>query len=214
MTRKTAARAGAAFAVPAALMMAAGPALAAEGDVVVTNTETVQAYLNASGRPDAARVYEQVAMKGKEAVALSNPVETNGLRNLDGFGGLRGQGRKRRWHYEVDGEERLRTVSDYTRSLPLDVDVRYTLDGREARRRRGRVGLLKVQYTGPQRHREAPGGVLRRRHGDVGHGRLEDVVIPMVGSLSTVLPSTFTDVRSAEANMAGDGAAVRRCRSP
>ena len=207
MTRKTAARAGAAFfAVPAALMMAAGPALAAEGDVVVTNTETVQAYLNASGRLDVARVYEQVAMKGKGSVALSNPVETNGLRNLDGFGGFEVKDGNVVGTYEVDGEERLRTVSDYTRSLPLDVDVRYTLDGREVKPGDvvGESGLLKVQYT----VRNVTGKPQEVSFDD-GTGTsvtaTEDVVIPMVGSLSTVLPSTFTDVRSAEANMAGDG---------
>lgn len=207
MTRKTAARAGAAFfAVPAALMMAAGPALAAEGDVVVTNTETVQAYLNASGRLDVARVYEQVAMNGKGSVALSNPVETNGLRNLDGFGGFEVKDGNVVGTYEVDGEERLRTVSDYTRSLPLDVDVRYTLDGREVKPGDvvGESGLLKVQYT----VRNVTGKPQEVSFDD-GTGTsvtaTEDVVIPMVGSLSTVLPSNFTDVRSAEANMAGDG---------
>jgi putative membrane protein len=64
--------------------------------------------------------------------------------------------------------------------------------------------LLKVQYTvrnvtGRSQHVTFDDGT--------GHSTsaTEDVVIPMVGSLSTVLPSTFTDVRSAEANMAGDG---------
>ena len=33
----------------------------------------------------------------------------------------------------------------------------------------------------------------------------ESVVIPMVGSLTTILPSDFTKVSSAEANAAGDG---------
>ena len=133
-------------------------------------------------------------------------METNGLRNLDGFGGFEVKDGNVVGTYEVDGEERLRTVSDYTRSLPLDVDVRYTLDGREVKPGDvvGESGLLKVQYT----VRNVTGKPQEVSFDD-GTGTsvtaTEDVVIPMVGSLSTVLPSTFTDVRSAEANMAGDG---------
>lgn len=207
MTRKTATRAGAAFfAVPAALMMASGPALAAEGGVSVSNTETVQAYLNASGRVDVARVYEQVAMKGNGSVSLSNPVETKGLRNLDGFGGFEVKDGNVVGTYQVDGERRLRTVSDYAKALPLEVEVRYSLDGKEVKPGDvvGRSGLLKVEYT----VRNVTGKPQEVSFDD-GTGKsttaTEDVVIPMVGSLSTVLPPTFTDVRSGEANMAGDG---------
>jgi putative membrane protein len=208
ISRKTAARAGASFfAVPAAVVMAAGPSLAAaDGDVVVTNTETIQAYLNASGRVDVARVYEQVAMQGTGKVELSNPVETRGLRNLDEFGGFEVKNGNMVGSYEVDGEKRLRTVSDFTRQLPLDVDVTYTLDGKEVKPGDvvGKSGLLKVQYT----VRNVTGKAQEVSFDD-GTGKTvsatEDVVIPMVGSLTTVLPSSFTDVRSDEANMAGDG---------
>ncbi|MDF2145784.1 hypothetical protein [Knoellia sp. p5-6-4] len=208
ISRKTAARAGASFfAVPAAVVMAAGPSMAASsGDVLVTNTETVQAYLSATGRLEVARVYEQVAMKGKGKVELSNPVEANGLRNLDEFGGFEVRDGNVVGTYEVDGEKRLRTVSDFTRELPLDVDVTYTLDGKEVKPGDvvGKSGVLKVQYT----VRNVTGKPQEVTFDD-GTGTMvtatEDVVIPMVGSLSTVLPSNFTDVRSAEANMAGDG---------
>ncbi|HEY7720949.1 MAG TPA: hypothetical protein VIB11_03855, partial [Pedococcus sp.] len=207
INRNTAARAGAAFvAVPAALVMASGPAAAADGDVLVSNTETVQAYLNASGKREVARVYEQVALQGKGTVTLSNPVETKGLRNLDGFSGFDVRGGNVVGTYQVDGEKRLRTVSDFTKPLPLQVDVRYTLDGREVKPGDvvGKSGRLKVQYT----VRNVTGKVTEVEFDD-GTGKqakaIEDVVIPMVGSLSTVLPSSFTDVRSAEANMAGDG---------
>src|SRR6476620_9805519 len=75
-------------AMPTLLLLAASPAAAAgDGSVQVSNTETVQAYLDASGKVDVARVYEQVAMKSRATVDLKNPVETQGLSNLDGFGG-------------------------------------------------------------------------------------------------------------------------------
>ena len=207
ISKKTAVRAGASFfAVPAAMVMAAGPSLAAGSDVIVTNTETVQAYLSATGRLDVARVYDQLALKGKGKVSVSNPVETKGLRNLDSFGGFEVKDGNVVGTYEVDGEQRLRTVSDFTKSLPLDVHVSYTLDGKEVKPGDvvGKSGLLKVQYT----VRNVTGKPQEVSFDD-GTGKTvtatEDVVIPMVGSLSTVLPPNFTDVRSGEANMAGDG---------
>jgi putative membrane protein len=188
-------------------MLACGPAFAAStGDVIVSNTETVQAYLNASGKVDVARVYEQIAMQGKGTVDLVNPVESKGLRNLDGFGGFDVKDGQMVGSYTVDGEKRLRSVSDYTKKLPLEVDVKYFLDGKEVKPGDvvGQSGNLKVQYT----VRNVTGQPQDVTFND-GTGKdataSEDVVIPMVGSLSTVLPSNFTDVRSDEANMAGDG---------
>ena len=105
ISKKTAVRAGASFfAVPAAMVMAAGPSLAAGSDVIVTNTETVQAYLSATGRLDVARVYDQLALKGKGKVSVSNPVETKGLRNLDSFGGFEVKDGNVVGTYEVDGD--------------------------------------------------------------------------------------------------------------
>src|SRR6476620_5453901 len=182
LKKKTIVGTGAAFfAVPAALLLACGPAFAASsGDVLVSNTETIQAYLDASGHVDTSRVYEQVAMQGKGTVDLSNPIETNGLRNLDGTGGFQVKNGNIEVTYTVDGK----TVK------PGDVV--------------GRSGILKVQYTVTNMT-----GQTQTVSFDDGTGKTtstsEDVVIPMVGSLTTVLPSTFTDVKSAEANMAGDG---------
>ena len=208
MIKKSVTLAGAAFfAVPAAAILAAGPAMAASGSgVLVSNTETVQAYLNSSGKVDVARVYEQVAMQGNGRVDLANPVETKGLRNLDGFGGFSVKGGQMVGSYTVDGEKRLRSVSDYTKRLPLEVEVKYFLDGKEVQPGDvvGKDGNLKVEYT----VRNVTGKPQEVSFND-GTGKTttatEDVVIPMVGSLTTVLPSTFTDVRSDEANMAGDG---------
>ena len=208
MIKKTATWAGAAFfAVPAALVLAAGPAAAASsGDVLVSNTETIQAYMDASGKLDVARVYEQVAMQGKGTVDLANPVETKGLRNLDSFGGFEVKNGQMVGKYTVDGEKRLRAVSDYTKKLPLEVEVKYFLDGKQLKPGDvvGKSGNLKVEYT----VRNVTGKSQEVSFDD-GTGKTtsatEDVVIPMVGSLTTVLPSNFTDVRSDEANMAGDG---------
>jgi putative membrane protein len=208
INRRSMSVAGAALvAAPVLAVLAAGPASAAgPGDVIVTNTETVQAYLDASGRLEVARVYDQIAMQGNGTVDLSNPVEPQGLRNLDGFAGFDVVDGNLVGSFTVDGDKRLRTVSDFTKKLPLEVQVSYTLDGTKVEPGDvvGGSGVLKVQYT----VRNVT-GLPKEVSFDDGTGTTvtatEDVVIPMVGSLSTVLPSTFTDVRSDEANMAGDG---------
>ncbi|GAA2478004.1 hypothetical protein [Terrabacter carboxydivorans] len=193
--------------MPTLLLLAASPAAAAgDSNVQVSNTETVQAYLDASGTVDVARVYEQVAMKGRGTVDLKNPVETQGLRNLDGFGGFDVKDGVMVGRYDVDGEQQLRTVSDYTKKLPLEVHATYTLDGKPAEPGDllGRSGHLEVSYT--VKNVTATSQVVTFDDG-TGHSTsaTEDVVIPMVGSLTTTVPDTFTNVSSKEANLAGDG---------
>ncbi|HET8595891.1 MAG TPA: hypothetical protein VFM07_11635 [Intrasporangium sp.] len=207
MKKQSLAAAVAVVALPGLALLTAAPAHAAgSGGVAVTNTETVQAYLDASGRLDVARVYEQVAMRGTGTVDLNNPVETSGLRNLDGFGGFDVEQGRMVGRYDVDGERRLRTVSDYTKKLPLEVSVSYTLDGKQVQPEDvvGRSGRLEVRYT-VRNVTATPHEVTF----DDGTGAkvtaTEQVVIPMVGSLTTTLPAGFTNVASDEANIAGDG---------
>ena len=193
--------------LPTILLLAASPAAAAgDGSVQVSNTETVQAYLDATGKVDTARVYEQVAMKGRGTVDLENPIETQGLRNLDGFGGFDVEDGVMVGTYDVDGEQQLRTVSDFTKKLPLEVQATYTLDGQPVQPGDllGRSGRLEVHYT--VKNVTGSSQVVTF---DDGTGKqassTQDVVIPMVGSLTTTLPGTFTNVSSKEANLAGDG---------
>ena len=194
-------------AMPTMLLLAASPASAAgDGSVQVSNTETVQAYLDASGKVDVARVYEQVAMKGRGTVDLRNPVEAQGLRNLDGFGAFEVKDGVMLGRFDVDGEQQLRTLSDFTKKLPLEVQVTYLLDGRpvEPADVLGRSGHLEVRYT--VKNVTGTPQVVTFDDG-TGHSvsATQSVVIPMVGSLTTTLPDTFTNVSSKEANVAGDG---------
>lgn len=106
----------------------------------------------------------------------------------------------------VDGEKRLRTVSDYSGKLPLDVKVEYLLNGKQIDPGDvvGESGRLEVHYT-VKNVTAVPQQVT---FGDGKGGQVTktvDVPIPMVGSLTTVAPPSFTDVSSNDANMAGDG---------
>jgi len=206
-------RAGAvALGLPLALLVASSPATGAvqaatdTGDVVVTNTETVQARLDATGKLTGARVYEQLSFTGNGTRTVANPVSAKGLRNLDGFGGFTVQDGVMQATVTVDGEQRLRTVSDFDGEMPVSVDIEYYLDGEKVAPGAvvGKSGELEVRYTVTN---------LTTRQDEVtydnGTGRqataTAETVIPMVGQLTTTLPSTFTAVTSDEANMAGDG---------
>jgi putative membrane protein len=187
-------------------MMAISPAVAAGTDAQVVNTETVQVYTDASGAVQTKRIYEQLALTGEGSAEVRNPIETKGLRNLDGFRGYSVEEGDQVAELTSDGKKRLRTVSDYTGDLPLDVQVRYTLDGEPVDPGDvvGKSGRLEVRYTVKNIT-----GAQQEVTFDDGNGgtvtKTVEVPIPMVGSLTTVAPSNFTDVASNEANMAGDG---------
>jgi putative membrane protein len=200
------ARLGAALLLaPMVLVLASGPALAAD-NVVVSNSETVQAHLNPDGSVIDARVYEQIALQGNGSVTIKNPVSTDNLRNLDGFSSFAVTDNNIFTRQTVDGQERLRTVSDYNKKLPLQVTATYKLNGKtvQAGDVVGKAGRLEVHYT----VQNVTGKDQDVTYND-GTGQMitttQKVVIPMVGTLTTVLPSNFVDVASGEANMAGDG---------
>ncbi|GAA1942387.1 hypothetical protein [Nocardioides marmoribigeumensis] len=195
-----------------AVVLTAGafPAVAAtsgsDNGVQVVNTETVQAYTDATGAVKSKRIYEQLALTGKGAVDLANPITTSGLRNLDGFGGFKVKGNDQMVDVKVDGEKNLRSVSDYKGDLPLDISIVYKLDGKEISPKSlvGKSGDLEVLYT----VKNVTGRTQTISFTDGKGGTVEkqsDVIVPMVGSLTVGLPSTFRDVKSGEANMAGDG---------
>lgn len=200
-------RVGAVAAATALLACAtAGPAQAADGDVEVVNTETVQVYTDSSGDVETQRVYEQIALTGTGDVKLANPIQTKGLRNLDGFGGFEVADGQQVVETSVDGEKRFRTVSNFDGKLPLEVEVQYFLDNNRVAPGDvvGADGTLAVRYrvtnvtSAPQEvtFSDGSGGEITKT---------VDVPIPIVGSLSTVAPPNFTDVQSEQANIAGDG---------
>ncbi len=187
-------------------MMAAAPAVAAEGDVDLVNTETVSIYTDPTGKVETKRIYEQISATGEGTVELRNPAQTEGMRNLDGFGGFDTEDGQQVATLEVDGKERLRTVSEYDGDLPLDIQVQYYLDGElvEPGDVVGKSGHLEVKY----RVKNVTAAPQELTYDD-GTGNMitetVEVPIPMVGSLTLVAPSSFTDVTSGQANMAGDG---------
>ncbi|MEZ0448951.1 hypothetical protein [Cellulomonas sp. ICMP 17802] len=207
MRRTTTTAAAAVVLIPLLVCAAGSPAMAADsGDVAVTNTETVQARLSSTGAFQEARVYDQLALSGKGTATISNPVSTKGLRNLDGFGGYKVVDGKLVSTLSVDGERRERSVSTYDKDLPLTVEVTYTLDGKAVQPGAvvGKSGTLGVHYkvtntTGKTQDVTYDDGTGTQATASA------ETVIPMIGQLVTVLPSTFTDVQSDEAGMAGDG---------
>ncbi|MGV8978582.1 MAG: hypothetical protein ACOH17_11105 [Cellulomonas sp.] len=207
-------RAGtASLTLPLAILVASAPATAgtpvaaaSTGDVVVTNTETVQARLDATGKQQEARVYEQLTFTGTGKAHVSNPVSTKNLRNLDGFGGFTVADGALTTDVTVDGEQRLRTVSDLDHDLPLGVSVVYTLDGKTVSPGTvlGKSGTLEVRYTVTNKTTRQDTVTYDDGTGKQVSARAETVV-PMIGQLVTTLPSSFTAVTSGEASIAGDG---------
>ena len=96
-------------------------------------------------------------MQGKGSVTVSDPVSPRNLRNLDGFGGFDVKNDRLVGTFDVDGERRVRTVSDFGKALPLKVRATYTLNGRTVqpgRRRRQRRHPRRALRRA-ERHRQA-----------------------------------------------------------
>ena len=127
--------------------------------------------MTADGDIDTKRVYEQLALTGKGSVDLTNPIATSGLRNLDGFADFEVEDGEQLVNTDVDGEKKLRSVSDFKGDLPLAIDVNYELDGRtvEPGDLVGKSGKLEVTFnvenvTGKMQEVEVPGRQGRHRH--------------------------------------------------
>ena len=195
LTGRAGLRSALAVGTVAALVLAPSAVAADGGTVSVSNTETVQAYLDATGKLDVARVYEQLAFQGSGTVDVVNPVSTDGLRNLDGFGSVNVKDGAMVGTYSVSGDQRVRTVSTFTKKLPLTVAVSYLLDGKKVAPGdvAGATGELEVRY----RVENVTGTPTDVTYADGKGGTVtstESVPIPMVGSLSLVLPSSYTNV--------------------
>lgn len=196
----------AALAVGAVSLAPGAVAADDSGTVDVVNTETVQVYISPEGEVESQRVYEQLSFTGDGSVTVANPIEESGLRNLDGFSDVSSEDGVQEVQVEVDGYERLRSVSEYTGELPLEFSIQYLLDGEEIEPGDvvGADGELEVIYTvtnvtsQPQEvsFDDGKGGTMTET---------VDVPIPIVGSMTTTVPSSFTDVTSEQANIAGDG---------
>jgi putative membrane protein len=189
-----------------AVLVPVSAASAQSGDPVVTNTETVNATLTPSGEVDVVRIYDQTSVQGSGDVSFSNPVSTDGLRNLDSFGGFTVEDGSIVESTSVDGQFRQRSVSDFTKDLPVTVSVVYSLDGEEISPSDlvGKSGQVDVEYTitnvtcSSEEITVEGAGESEKKQGDV--------CDPLAGSLSFTLPSQYTDITSDTGFVtAGDG---------
>jgi putative membrane protein len=179
----------------------------AQEEPVITNTETVNVTLDATGGLEVARVYDQIAIQGSGEVSYKNPVSTSGLRNLDGFAGFTVEDGAIVEDTSVSSQVRRRTVSDFDLDLPVTVAITYTLDGEEIAPADvvGKSGELEVTYRVENMTGETEEIDVVNPQGET-ETIEEKVYDPIAGSLTMTLPPNFTDVTSESgAVIAGDG---------
>lgn len=172
----------------------------------VLNRETVQAELDSDGDLDVARLFSQLTVVGKGTVEIADPVSTKGLRNLDGFTAPKVRDGEALYTIDVDGTESRRTVSDFTKSLPVTVRVTYALDGKQmdAKDVVGKTGDLEVQYTVHNVTASATDVTWKDGEG-VSHTESMPLETPYVGQLITTLPKSYSELVAPRADAAGDG---------
>jgi putative membrane protein len=194
-----------------AVAIASGmPAAAQSGRAEsISHRQSILTELSATGEPGTSRVFTQVAATGDGTVTVELPQQsTSGLRSLDGFGGPDVEGDTVVHTLEPAGEDadRARTVADNTAELPVSVSVAYRLDGQEIDPDdlAGQDGSVEVEYTVRNLTAE-PQDVISF---DAENNRIVetmDVAVPMVGTLSILLPPEFANIDAPGAVTAGDG---------
>lgn len=190
-----------------ALLLAspAGAATANQAPAVV-DREIVQAELTPSGAVDAARLVSQLTVVGNGHVLIADPTSGRGLRNLDGFSTPTMRDGRAIYSIDVHGVTQRRTVSDFTKQLPVTVAALYRLNGRiiQAKDLVGKSGLLEVAYT--VTNVSGTPTVLTWKDGaGATHTRTIDLVTPYVGQVKTVLPASFSSIDAPRADVAGNG---------
>ncbi|MGN6245271.1 MAG: hypothetical protein ACTHQ3_16580 [Motilibacteraceae bacterium] len=196
----------------AGLLALAGPLSAAVaqngGSPVVTTSQTVKVQLDAQGKPGKAYLFTQVEAHGTGQASVQVPTSTSGLRNLDGFGGANVKDGRASYAFTVNGTAQQRTVANFTKSLPVSVEVAYTLDGKPvaAKDLAGRSGLLGVTYR-VKNVSATPTEITYQDGSGKTVSETVDVVTPYVGQLQLDLPASFDDVRTTDdrADQAGNG---------
>lgn len=174
----------------------------------ITQQHSILTELSNTGEVRSSRVFTQLTVNGRGQTDVVLPAQsTQGLRSLDAFRGPDVNGDEVVWSLDATpAGAHARTVADNTSDLPVEVTVRYQLDGREVTPEEliGRSGRLQVTYTVTNLTTEP----TEIRTSDV-RGNYEtetvDAAVPMVGSLAVTLPPTFTRVDARGANVAGDG---------
>ena len=182
-----------------------GAAAAGDGPAIVTNRETVQVDLHSSGAVDTARLFSQLVINGDGKATILDPTSGKNIRDLDGFSAPDVSNGVAKYVVDVHGRTSRRTVSDFTGKLPLTVKAEYFLDGKKksAGDLVGKSGVLDVKYT-VQNVSATPTEISYTVAGKK-ITKTVDLVTPMVGQLTTTLPSTFTDIDTPRADVAGDG---------
>ena len=192
------------------LVLSAGPVAAASGSAPqatdVFEREVLQAKLSPEGEPGHSRLYSQLTVAGDGEYTVVDPAATDGLRNLQGFGRPDTQDGAAVWNLDVDGQESLRTVSDYEGDLPLEITAEYTLDGEavEPGDLVGRSGTLTATYT-VRNVSAAPTEIEYRDAYGSRTTETVDLPLPLAGQFESTLPRSVSDVVADGGVAVGDG---------
>ena len=168
--------------------------------------ETVAAELSPTGSLAVARLISQISVTGRGTVDVADPISGKNLRNLDGFAAPSVRDGTAIYRIEVNGTTSRRTVSDYTKPLPVSIKAEYRFDGKRVDPKDvvGRTGELSVRYT-VKNLTATPTTITWKDGKGVRQTRTADVVTPFVGQLQTDLPATFSHLVAPRADVAGDG---------
>jgi putative membrane protein len=179
--------------LPFLLLLAATPPAPGPGGPAqaITDSETVFAELRPTGALDRVIVVDWLRVIGSDRVHVEDASPGRDVKALAGTPRPRTEGDNLAWDIEVDGARDLFITATPTQKLPVDVSMRYLVDGSEvpAERAQGIKGKVRVE------------------------GRVKNLTqpfIPLVANVTFSLPiSSFTSLDQGEATAVSVGRSVR-----
>lgn len=201
-------------ALPVAALLIALPAAglveaeeASGGPVAVSVRKAVLTAMSATGAVTNSRVYTQVQASGNGTATVTDPVGPGKVRNLNGFADPTVTDGNVTLDLNVNGEQNLRFLQDYdAAALPVSISTTATLDGQpiDPAQIINVTGQLVVTYT-------LTNTTLVDQEvtwtGPTGQPmtKTAKVPVPLVGSASVTLPSSFSNVMTPTGVTAGNG---------
>jgi len=116
---------------------------------LVEDRELVVQYLKADGTINRTQLVDSLTVAGEGTVAVTDVAEHTGFRNLRGFSGPSFDGNEATWQIAVSGQKEILTNADAQGVLPVTVQPKYFLNGKEVEPGDlvGKDGRVRVEFA-------------------------------------------------------------------
>jgi X-X-X-Leu-X-X-Gly heptad repeat protein len=182
------------------LLSSATSSHAATPDRVV-DRETVYTLLNSDGTVKKSIVVDWLYLKGNGNVTVKDVGPLHHLRNISGLEKPVVKDGRIIWNVDVNGERSIYYSGETKQSLPLDISIRYYLNGKkvDATSLAGKTGTVKIEMTFENRLRQKK-NIRFSSYKGTHHSEEKEIYTPILSLVSFNIPTDhFTDMKLGDA---------------